>query len=656
MKSLKKGLAMVLSAALAIGSLYIPAQAAPSVRLSETSLNMTVGEEKALTIITSDDGGKVTDDEGKVTDDQGKVTDDEGKVTDGQGTEVSPKNGRSVVTSGSATWNIEWTTSDAKVATVTDNGFSGVVKAVGAGSATITAKVNGTALTCAVTVTGGGTVSPIDAQSVTVTPKDFSVKKGETRELTAKVEPAGADQTVTWSIDKKEIATVDPTTGVVTGVAKGTATITATTANGKFDTATVTVTEEAVAAESVTISPNPLDIKVGGTGNLTATVAPAGADQTVTWSIDNTAVAAVDPATGVVTGVAEGSATITATAANGVTGTCAVNVSNEPTPPTVIAVKGIKLPAKAVVAKGKAKTLKVTYNPANTTQKGVTWKSSAPKIAKVDKNGKVTGLKAGTATITATSTVNKAVKATCVVTVSTVTLNAKSTVLQVKKSSTALKATVSTKQDSVQGWKSSNTKILTVDKKGKITGKKAGTAKVTVTTKAGATAICTVKVQKAKVVTKSLSMAKKLTAAKGTSVTLTVTRNPITATEKITWKTSNKKVATVKNGKVTFKKAGKVTITATANKKSAKCAITVKNPSVKLKSTKATIKVKKTAQIVIKSTFPAGDKVKAYKSSNTKVATVSKKGVVTGKKAGTATITVTMKSGAKAMFKVTVKK
>ena len=145
----------------------------------------------------------------------------------------------------------------------------------------------------------------------------------------------------------------------------------------------------------------------------------------------------------------------------------------------------------------------------------------------------------------------------------------------------SLKATVSAKEDAVVSWKSSNTKVVKVNAKtGKLTAtSKTGTAKITVTTKSGAKATCTVKVQKARVTTKSIAFAKKsVSLKKGKSVKLTIKRNPISATEKITWTSSNKKVATVdKNGKVTGKKAGKVTITAkTSNGKKATCKVTVK--------------------------------------------------------------------------------
>lgn len=313
---------------------------------------------------------------------------------------------------------------------------------------------------------------------------------------------------------------------------------------------------------------------------------------------------------------------------------------------------------EAIVGKGATLTLTAAINPSNAGDKSLIWVSSDEKVATVDQNGTVTGVKAGRADITVKAANDKS--AVCKVTVSSVTLNAKTVPLQVKKSTAALKATVSAKGDSVASWKSSNTKIVKVDSKGKLTAtSKTGKATVTVTTKSGAKASCTVQVQKGKVTTKSISLSsKKMTLLKGKSATLAVTRNPISATEKITWTSSNKKVATVSSkGKVTAKKAGTATITAkTSNGKKATCKVTVKNATVKLAKTSGTVKVGKTLQIKIKSTFPKDDKVKSYKSSNKKVATVDKNGKVTGKKKGTANITVTMKSGAKATFKVTVKK
>ena len=159
--------------------------------------------------------------------------------------------------------------------------------------------------------------------------------------------------------------------------------------------------------------------------------------------------------------------------------------------------------------------------------------------------------------------------------------------------------------------------------------------------------------------------AKQLTLKKGKTFTLkskvTVTGK---ASKKVTYKTSNKKIVTVNaKGKITAKKKGtaKIYVISKANKKK-KCTITVTVGTpvtkVKLNKTKSTMTVGK--KQTLKATVTpkkASNKAVVWKSSNTKVATVSGKGVVTAKKAGTVTITATAKdgSGKKAACKITVK-
>ena len=134
-----------------------------------------------------------------------------------------------------------------------------------------------------------------------------------------------------------------------------------------------------------------------------------------------------------------------------------------------------------------------------------------------------------------------------------------------------------------------------------------------------------------------------------TKTTLKVTTN---LTDKIIWKSSNTKVASVNSkGVVTAKAKGTAVITASCGEYQVTCKITVKNPSLKLSKSSATVKVGKTTKISAKAT-PSG-KV-TYKSSNSKIATVSSKGVVKGKKKGTAKITVTC-NGVTKTVKVTVK-
>ncbi|MEG1070141.1 MAG: Ig-like domain-containing protein, partial [Ruthenibacterium sp.] len=138
----------------------------------------------------------------------------------------------------------------------------------------------------------------------------------------------------------------------------------------------------------------------GDSETLTATVLPENAtDKTVTWTSSNAAVATV--ANGKVTAVKAGTATITAKTANGKSATCAVTVTAKK--PDVVDVTGITLNETAFsLIVGENKTVTATVLPANATDKTVTWTSSNAAAASVE-NGKVTALKVGKTTITATA-------------------------------------------------------------------------------------------------------------------------------------------------------------------------------------------------------------------------------------------------------------
>lgn len=157
-------------------------------------------------------------------------------------------------------------------------------------------------------------------------------------------------------------------------------------------------------------------------------------------------------------------------------------------------------------------------------------------------------------------------------------LNVSSLTLQRKQTTTKVKVSMAY-GDSIKSWVSSNKKIVTVDKKGKIkAGTKTGTAKITVTLKSGKKATLKVKVQTAKVKTTKISgLKKKLTIKKGKSVTLKPVVSPITSQEKVTYRSSNKKIATVSSkGVVKGRRKGTVTITVKSGKVTKKIKITVK--------------------------------------------------------------------------------
>lgn len=134
---------------------------------------------------------------------------------------------------------------------------------------------------------------------------------------------------IVYASSNPEVATVDPATGVIVGINPGTATITASTKDGK-ESVTVTVTVIAIKVTSVTL-PEKTEVTVKGTTNLTAEIAPENAtDKVLTWTSSDEKIATVN-ATGEVYGVAPGTATITATAASGVYGTCVVTVKSTET-------------------------------------------------------------------------------------------------------------------------------------------------------------------------------------------------------------------------------------------------------------------------------------------------------------------------------------
>ena len=157
-------------------------------------------------------------------------------------------------------------------------------------------------------------------------------------------------------------------------------------------------------------------------------------------------------------------------------------------------------------------------------------------------------------------------------------LNVSSLTLQRKQTTTKVKVSMAY-GDSIKSWASSNKKIVTVYKNGKIkAGTKTGTAKITVTLKSGKKATLKVKVQTAKVKTTKISgLKKKLTIKKGKSVTLKPVVSPITSREKVTYRSSNKKIATVSSkGVVKGRRKGTVTITVKSGKVTKKIKITVK--------------------------------------------------------------------------------
>ena len=236
-------------------------------------------------------------------------------------------------------------------------------------------------------------------------------------------------------------------------------------------------------------------------------------------------------------------------------------------------------------------------------------------------------------------------------------VSADSIVLKIGQKTTRFAVSEIAKGDSVKSWKSSNTAIVKVS--GKENGtctitakKKTGSAKITITLKSGLKKTINVKVQKTAVATKKITgIQSKATISKGKNLSLKPVLLPITSVEKITYSTSDKKVATVNSkGKITAKGSGIAKITVKAGKKKAYCTITVPG----IANVKSSATIKKGKSITLKPKKYGTNSKLVYTSSNTKVAVVNKNGKITGKKKGTAYITV--KAGSLSVkCKVTVK-
>jgi len=214
-----------------------------------------------------------------------------------------------------------------------------------------------------------------------------------------------------------------------------------------------------------------------------------------------------------------------------------------------------------------------------TQKKNLTYKSSKPKIASVSDKGLVKGLKKGKATITVYQ--NKKKLTTCVVTVvaapKKVALGMKRATLGVKEKLT-LEPTITKKSHASFTYTTSNKKVATVSAKGVVTAKKVGVAKITVKTHNGKKATLKLTVMKAP---KKVTVTPKTKSLEEGQTCLLIAMLPKkTASYKLTWSSSNKRVAKVdENGIITAVKAGTAKITVTTfNNKKAVCTVKITKP------------------------------------------------------------------------------
>lgn len=401
-------------------------------------------------------------------------------------------------------------------------------------------------------------VSPLKSISFNGVADEATINLGATETLQVVYNPEDTtdDKTVTWNSTNTNAVTVD--NGVVTAVGEGSSTVTATVGE-KVATINYTVR---IPLESITINGDET-LSKNEEKTLTVTYNPTNTtdNKTVDWESSNPEIVSID-STGKITGKKGGTAKITATVGN---------VKAEKEVKVVVPIESVSLSGDDSILKGETKRLTATINPENTTDdKGVVWKTNNEEVARVDNDGKVTALKEGEATITATVGTNETsvkinVKEIHINSVVINELDDEFTRGDEFKFSATYTPENTTDENKTVEWSSSNTDVGTIDQEGNFVALKEGTTKITAK-------IGNIKAEREVTVIENHVGDFKLLQEEGEVLNIGNTQklvtvvNPENCTDAYTIKysSSDEAIATVdENGNVTALKDGKVVITAT---------------------------------------------------------------------------------------------
>ncbi len=450
-----------------------------------------------------------------------------------------------------------------------------------------------------------------------------------------------------------------------------------------------------IGVDSVTISPNVLNLKVGESSSLTYNISPSNADiKSTELSSSNTGVVSVDK-DGKVSAVGIGTANVVIKVVgqdnSEASDSIVVNVISQYTSVnsvTLVDTNNNTLSNSMNLNIGEEVTIKFLINPSNVTLKETNWTNSdSSKVSMKDSVGYalIKGIEVGSSDIEITvkdydgNVKTDSVKVNVInsnqpVLVSSIALSPTSVTLN-PNGTYKFNVTVSPSNATNKGvtWSSSNTNVVSVDQNGNIKALKDGTAKIRVTAKdgSGKYAEASVTVESSKptniLVTGVSLNASTVKMYVGQSYQLIHTIKPSNATNKgVTWSSSNTNVVSVSNGKIVGKSSGKARITVTTNdgRYSAYTDVTVINrPSSNSSSSskpssssssgssisssidiiKDTIELNKGSEekLEYKLSQDLTDSIIIWKSSNTDVAVV-KNGIVTAISDGEATITATI--------------
>lgn len=547
-----------------------------------------------------------------------------------------------------------WNTSDASVASVEDSGggkgYRNVLVTLNKpGIVVLTASPvynpYTVVATCTMTVEASATSLTIDPTSVTLNAA-YGTHAAETKQIEYTLLPEGCTTTLSYLSSDTSVADVSDS-GLIEAKKAGETIITVQSEENLLQQCKVKVLQP---CESFTFSPNSYTMASGDTYTPKLNLKPADTTDTFTWNSFNTGVATIDR-DGVISAKKAGVSYIVGTAQSGATAIMQLTVQDR--------LKGLELNHNSyTMEKGQTFELWPIFSPESAFDKTIKWTSSEPSVASFEEKRedgtpyiRVTALKGGVTMITATSA-DGGYKASCIVVVTekstSVTVSPTSKYLKLGSSFT-VSATVKTPTATNKNvkWSTSKKKVATVSSKGRVKGKKIGTAYIRATAKDGSGAYARCKVM---VVRKVTSVRLNKYSAKllvGKTLKLKKYIRPKNATIKsVTWSSSNNEIATVSaSGRVLGLSPGLVKIRAKANDgsgKSATCLVNVIEPveATGVSVGQAELIVARGRHIpsgIVVSPANSTDSIK-YFSDNKGVATVDKRGKIYAKRTGQVTV------------------
>jgi len=466
------------------------------------------------------------------------------------------------------------------------------------------------------------------------------------------------DRVVTWASNNTAVATVS-TGGLVTAVGPGTATITA-TSETKSGTSTITVS--LVPVSTVVVQPLQDTLNIGGTAQLTAvtldSIGGVLTGRTVTWGSSDPTTATVS-ATGLVTAIKAGGATITATS-EGKSGLSTITVLQVPVATVTVA------PVSTTVTVGNTTGFTATTKDAQgnvLTGRSVTWGSNNTAAATVNSSGVATGVAPGAATITATSE-GQSGSATLTVNpvpVATVTIAPPSPDTVFIGYTTQLSAVTKDGNGTVLTgrvvtWQSDNTSAATVDATGLVTGVAAGVANITATSEGKTNSVTMVSMVApvGSVVVAPASDSVTTAGTKQLAATVRDVKGTVVTDRVVSWASLQPLLASVSPSTgpttiVTGVGPGPASITASVETKFGSSTIKVIQAvvTVQISPLSATLSLATTPTVPLSATLldassgAIAGRTVSWQSSDPSIATVSANGLVTAKAVGTASITAT---------------